>query len=225
MTDHDPQLTRHQEQEVRRLLASARHDEPMPPAVAARLDGVLAGLGAEPGKPASVPGLAARRRRVAGLLLAAAAVVVVGVGLDRVLGPAIGPASESESVTADRQDGAAGDPAPGASEEGGPDAAGEAGPRDDTRLVRIRPQHLTDDLVATRAAVAKANGYADRAAPGALAAVCRSRTWGSGTFVPVRYGSQPAVLVLRRASGGTQVADLYRCGDVEPVRSVALPAP
>ena len=39
----DPELTPTEEQ-VRRLLADARHTEPMPDDVAARLDGVLADL-------------------------------------------------------------------------------------------------------------------------------------------------------------------------------------
>ena len=44
MTDHDGELTPEQEAEVRRLLADARHTEPMPDAVVARLDRVLADL-------------------------------------------------------------------------------------------------------------------------------------------------------------------------------------
>ena len=55
----DPQ----QQEAVRRLLAEARHDEPVPADVAARLDGVLAQLAAEGpgGRPA--PARAGRRRR------------------------------------------------------------------------------------------------------------------------------------------------------------------
>jgi hypothetical protein len=61
--------------------------------------------------------------------------------------------------------------------------------------------------------------------PAASFAGCRSARWGEGAFVPVRYGRAPAVLVLRRAAGETQVADLFLCGDPDPVRSVTLPAP
>ena len=55
MSDHDtgplPELTPEQESEVRRLLAEARHDEPVPADVAARLDDVLADLTREaPGR-------------------------------------------------------------------------------------------------------------------------------------------------------------------------------
>ena len=77
---------------MQRLLASARHTAPVPPEVAARLDGVLAGLAAGDDAPAApepapVTDLDAhrRRRRVAQILVAAAAVVVVGVGLGQVL--------------------------------------------------------------------------------------------------------------------------------------------
>src|SRR5688572_21810095 len=83
------------DERIRRLLAEARHTEPMPEAVAARLDGVLAGLsadrtrlgqqGAHEDHRAPVVDLAARRRRrtAANLLVAAAAVLVVGFGISQ----------------------------------------------------------------------------------------------------------------------------------------------
>jgi hypothetical protein len=91
------ELSPEQEADVRRLLAQARHDEPVPDDVAARLDDVLAGLVADEGaddlevfesdsvsNPAPVTDLAAarhRRRKAGRLLLAAAAVVVAGVAV------------------------------------------------------------------------------------------------------------------------------------------------
>jgi hypothetical protein len=54
---------------------------------------------------------------------------------------------------------------------------------------------------------------------------CGAGSWGRGRFVPVSYGGAPAVLVLRRPVGDTQVADVFLCGSTEPVRSVTLPAP
>src|SRR4051812_14456517 len=79
-------------EEVRRLLAEARHTEPMPDDVVARMDQVISGLrqtsaGSErsadyvPADPDAtvVPLAAHRRRRAAGLLVAAAAIVVGGV--------------------------------------------------------------------------------------------------------------------------------------------------
>jgi hypothetical protein len=91
--DLGPELTPAEEQ-VRRLLADARHTEPMPEDVAARLDGVLADLAAEDGagrrrvsdhSVARAADLAAaRRRRTArNLLIAAAAVVAIGVGINQ----------------------------------------------------------------------------------------------------------------------------------------------
>src|SRR5688500_4696967 len=76
---------------VRRMLAEARHTEPVPPAVAARLDAVLADLSAErrqTSDTAPVVDLAARRRRGVGtgILVAAALVVVTGVGVGQVIG-------------------------------------------------------------------------------------------------------------------------------------------
>lgn len=80
---------------VRRLLADARHDAPVPADVAARLDATLAGLVAERSAPApstspagaEVVDLAARRRRrrLGAFVAAAAAVVVAGVGVGQVL--------------------------------------------------------------------------------------------------------------------------------------------
>lgn len=78
-----------QQRAVRDLLASARHDEPMPDGVVARLDATLADLVAQRSAVRSAPvvELARRRRRrlVGTGLVAAAAVVVAGVGLGQVL--------------------------------------------------------------------------------------------------------------------------------------------
>ncbi|WP_232677210.1 hypothetical protein [Nocardioides sp. R-C-SC26] len=85
------------EERLRRLLAQARHDDPMPDDVASRLDRVLERLAAEepPRDEHDVVELAARRRqRVTALLVAAAAVVVVGVGV----GSAVRPDSDSADV-------------------------------------------------------------------------------------------------------------------------------
>lgn len=82
MTEPRPEsrLDPEQDEYVRRLLADARHDEPMPADVVDRLDEVLAGLA---GPAPVVRDLAAERRRrtAVRLLGAAAAVVVVGIGI------------------------------------------------------------------------------------------------------------------------------------------------
>lgn len=96
MTD---ELTSEQEAAVRRLLAEARHDAPVPGDVAARLDEVLDELVVADGAnglgiseysgsgPVTELAAARRRRRKAGrLLLAAAAVVVGGVAVGQSIG-------------------------------------------------------------------------------------------------------------------------------------------
>ena len=79
------------EEQVRRLLAEARHNAPMPEDVATRLDRVLSGLSderrdaeiADRSVAVAADLAAARRRRTArNLLIAAAAVVAVGFGLN-----------------------------------------------------------------------------------------------------------------------------------------------
>src|SRR5690242_14743383 len=86
---HESPLDPAQDERIRRLLADARHTDPMPEAVVARLDRVLAGLSddrTERAERAEVVDLMARRRRTVGqLLVAAAAVVAVGFGITQVL--------------------------------------------------------------------------------------------------------------------------------------------
>src|SRR4051812_49911056 len=85
------------EELVRRLLADARHDEPMPADVAARLDGVLDDLRAEGDRAAAAtplrPRRGVRRRGRWAVGLAAAAAVVVGGAAVRALRPIPGGAS------------------------------------------------------------------------------------------------------------------------------------
>lgn len=93
MNDLDPAQT----EAVRRALAAARHDGPIPAEVAARLDATLADLVAEESMPAVAAAMAApaaagearvipfRRRRLPVLLAAAAAVVAVAVGAPQLM--------------------------------------------------------------------------------------------------------------------------------------------
>ena len=107
-----PELTPEQESEVRRLLAEARHDEPIPTEVADRLDTVLADLTRdEPGSPGVAPviDLAARRRRrnAAAVLAGAAAVIVAGFAIGQVIDvgsdDASGRRRRARSASADRE--------------------------------------------------------------------------------------------------------------------------
>ena len=243
MTDeHETPLTPEQDQEVRRLLEDARHTEPMPPDVVSRMDAVIADLADEPSRRAPVVHLAARRRRVASLLVAAAAVAVVGIGIGQVVGTSDN--GGDSDTAADSSGSAVEDDAPeslngDAGSGEGADSDAQSARQPDTltgeafvagtKLFQINPDALSRDL-------AKVQSYADRADLAAaptdgtsayrrVSRACRSGDWGSGTFVPVRYGSQPAVVAFRQPLGDVQVAEVYLCGNPDPVRSLTLPAP
>jgi hypothetical protein len=243
MTDDD--LTPEQ-QEVRRLLADARHDAPMPEPVVARLDRVLADLAEEPVREAPVTDLATRRRRATSLLVAAAAVVAVGVGVSQVVNT--GTSSQDSTSSADRgaegaASGAAEDepgtamqerqPADGAGDEGSasaPSPAQQDSSRSAQGFATLSRKAYSQDVSALRSQAGpldelSSTNTSDLDAYAAAGATCLSDSWGEGTFVPVRYDGTPAVLVFRRATGDTQIADLFLCGDDEPRRSVTLPAP
>ncbi len=124
---HDPELSPSEEQ-VRRLLADARHTEPLPDEVADRLDRVLAGLAGErrdgdhADRSAAVAAdlAAARRRRTArNLLVAAAAVVAIGYGLNSVDLTVSGD-DDGSAATADSGGDAAGVPSAAQAEGDGP---------------------------------------------------------------------------------------------------------
>jgi hypothetical protein len=231
VTGSDHPLTP-EEEEVRRLLADARHTGPTPPDVVARLDRVLADLAQEPDRTAPVVDLARRRRRVASLLVAAAAVVVVGVGIGQVVSPQSGSDTTSAESGADAENGLGA--APGNSKSGREGTASSDGPtpvtgdaQEKSGLVELSRQHLAEDLTGARllreleSRAYSGGNSADRAA----GAACAADRWGRGRFVPVSYGGTPAVVAFRRPVGDTQVADLFLCGSEEPVRSVTLPAP
>jgi hypothetical protein len=243
MPDQEPDLTPEQEQEVRRLLADARHDEPMPTEVAARLDRVLSDLAAEPGggvsdeeQAASVVALASRRRRrVTSVLVAAAAVVAIGVGLGQLTD--LGGSSSSDSA-AERSttsaDSARTGAGSGAAKEDSPQpstnglASGAAPQMAFGNPVRIRPDHFSADVARARHLSDKSASYDARdldsleTAGGKID--CTPADWGSGTFVPVIYDGHPGVLAFRPVNGDTQVADLFGCGSSKVLRSITLPA-
>ena len=111
------------------MLADVRHDGPVPPDVAARLDEVLAGLhapdrtadqagpaaddaaepvspslsepAAEPPHSATVVPLRRRAARLSRYVLAAAAVLVIGYGTTQVIGNTMGSSSDSDSAGSD----------------------------------------------------------------------------------------------------------------------------
>lgn len=223
-------LPPHEEERVRRLLAEARHDEPMPDEVASRLDDVLADLAAEPRRAATVHRLADRRRRAATMLVAAAAVVLAGVSVGQLVGgsneDAATTSSDSGLAELDR-DGPATGEAGGAGEEGAapPQADGGTLARTQrTDVVRVRVARFAVDVDRLRDRLrrpAAAQGLVrDDVSPG-----CDPGEWGPGTYQPVRYAGSEGYVVLRPATGDIQVADLFLCGSDQVQRSVTLPGP
>lgn len=244
----DPELTP-QEQQVRRLLADARHTEPMPDDVAERLAGVLADLGRgrpigdlparRPPAPAPADLAGARRRRtVRNLLVAAAAVVAVGVGLNEADltvsgGDGDSTSSADSAGAAERIQAGEAD----AAEQPRTATSGAAGA--DSFLRDQTPVRLTSERFGPQ--VRRLQGLQrDAALYGtttsgseakeqshdfeAFRASCSTEGWGAGRRIAVRYDGDLGALVFRRAHGETQVVDLYLCGSDEPARSITLPA-
>jgi hypothetical protein len=227
---HESPLDPAQDERIRRLLADARHTEPMPEAVVARLDRVLAGLAddrMERAERAEVVDLTARRRRTVGqLLVAAAAVAAVGFGITQVLPDTSGSSDEAQEATAG---GAAADSAEGGDEERfvSPESAPEA-PSDGTSdaaksTIRIRSDEFGPDVRRARNRLAGESPQAlvEYPAEGCLAVVVES----GSEVVATTYDAAPAALVLRPPAGDVQVVDLYLCGSLEPLRSITLTAP
>jgi hypothetical protein len=202
----------------------------MPDDVADRMDRVLAGLGDEAPAaspeprdgPDVVPIAAHRRRRAAGLLVAAAAVVVGGVALSPHLhseGSSSGSAGSTEAnADAGGQSANLGNtgngPAPQAHLPGAKQAK-----LHDGRLV-VRPLHFASDALQGRALLA----HRSAAAFDDHAQTCAEVPEHAQTL-PAQYQHAPAALVYRRVEGGSQVVDLYVCGNSRPIRSTTLPAP
>jgi hypothetical protein len=241
MTDqHEPDpardLTPDEESRVRGLLADARHTEPMPDDVVARLDRVLTGLAEEPAREAAVVRLADRRRRATRLLVAAAAAVVVGFGGSQVIGGLGGGAADNASSGAEEEPAAeSADDPNGVSGDTDGEVEGEpSGPENDApnalqdRLARIRPDSFAADTQELRDAARNYALTAQQAQRGGSAAsldVCTTGAWGAGRYVAVRYSGDPGWIVFRRPQGTTQVADLFLCGSELASRSLTLPYP
>lgn len=249
----DPAGLTPEQDAVRRLLADARHDEPAPPEVVARLDETLASLVSErvsardsdrssaddrSGVPraASVLDLGARRRRTVGIgLLAAAAVVVAGVaigqGLPRMSGgdSDSGSASGGDSATSQREFGASTDDSDAG---GGNLAKRQETPQPEEPFLSPGlagyPELLTfdealdDQLLELRAAQSQSSAT-DESAP--TASGCELRGIGPGRRVVAQIDGSHGLVVFRPPGRTTQQADLYVCGDPEPVRTLTLPAP
>jgi len=229
-------LTPEQEARVARLLADARHDEPIPPDVAARLDRVLEGMSDERiAGPASAPApvidiTARRRRRAMTLLAAAAAVVVAGVGIGQLVGPTGGDddaGGGDNSLTADSR-----------SDDLAEVAPERAQPMDPQELESLgEPARVTAKSFATQVRRLQdrpgVRSYAtdgvtmdgsQLTAPSAEFS-CGPAEYREGKLIAVLYNGRPAVLAYRPPEGETQVVDLLQCGSGEVIRSTTLPLP
>ena len=220
-----------EDEQVRRLLADARHTDPLPPDVAERLDGVLADLRADRPLRPTVTDLAAarRRRRARTMLLAAAAVVVVGIGIGQLNGggagddeadsaTSAGSADAGGSAATEREQSEATDGLLGGDAEEAPEPTSEVAGRVTSenfgaKALRLRQQRAVLDRDQDSAAFE----YQAKAR-------CIRGDAGAGATVPIRYDGSPAVLVYRTPRGDTQVVDLYVCGRDGVVRTITLPA-
>lgn len=229
----NPDLTPAQDDAVRALLASARHTEPIPDEVVARLDATLASLtGDRQETRAPVVALASRRRRTAStLLLAAAAVVVAGVGIGQVLSPDGSDDSAGSESVMSTQDRAAGksDGVPYSAEAEAPDEGGAELQNDSSARTAPSPgsgllaelSSLSSDT-ALRPQVRKLRSVS---AATASDTPCAGPDVGSGTTVPVTYDGVPGALVFRIPSGSSQRVDVFLCGEREALRTLTLRAP
>jgi hypothetical protein len=223
------ELTPEQE-EVRRLLAEARHVDPMPDDVVDRLDRVLAGLAAESGDDrvaapaASVVSLASRRRhRAKTALVAAAAVVAVGIGLGQVIGDGVGGGGSADSTAASS--------AQERESSADLDARADSEYLVVTEPLPVRPEHFSSDVRRIRGGLRSLVTDQTSKSPPALSSspsedyACAAASSGPGALVPVRYGSRRGVLLFEPVRGDSQVVELFACGNAEALRSVTLPAP
>lgn len=235
---------------VRRLLADARHDGPVPPEVAARLDDTLASLvseraaerASEPGSaddrtdlprvtPAPVVDLGARRRRTAGLaLLAAAAVVVAGVAIGQGLprlpgGDTDGSAAGGDTSLAETEDSAgASSQYDGGAADQGPESLKSMAPAPQAGVPTLSSSDvdLDDDLLDLRSST---QDDSERLGAAETLSNCDLRGIGPGRRVVAVVDGQLGIVVFRRADGSAQQAELYVCGSPDPVRTLTLPAP
>jgi hypothetical protein len=246
MSTHEPEATPEQQEAVRRLLAEARHDGPVPPEVAARLDATLASLAAEgphavdpPAPPAGAPvvDLAARRRRRAvGLLGAAAAVVVLGVAAGQLVGTTTDSGSDSSSDSAGSSASLDEQPLGGGAESEEQDEAAPSSPAQAPEPAEAAPDRVpalngrtfARSVRTIRATALTTPSRADLFLSGAELTtssmfVCPPAVWGEGDLVAVRYAGRPAVLAFRPPVGDTQTVDLLQCGSGDVLRSTTLP--
>lgn len=234
--------------EVTRALREARHEEPVPADVVARLEETLAGLraeGASSSDAGGVPSLTARRRstaerrhRVRTMLVAAAAVVVVGVGVDQVVNSggssggqdAAGSAAEPEAAAAD----SSAPPRQAPTQVAGRVSADRFA-RDARALSaggaqdRLGPRsgaQAPPQALGSGSSASESQDQSKAAEPGASSSTssvaCGPAAWGPGRLVLVHFQGDLAVLAYRKPTGDTMVVDLLECGSGQVLRTTTL---
>ena len=246
-------ITPEQEEQVRRALAAAAEAEDagastrMPPAVAARLDGVLAelvrGRAASTGDDAAAADaagpdagrdqLAARRaRRRLTVLVAAAAAVVVAAAGGTVATDGLGgfdggreSAASSDSKAGDSRSGVVGPQPEALAPSGGP-----SGDRSDLSS-RAEPLLRSGSLASDIRRVARSVPTDTSPGQDPLEGAARNRGCHrpvaprGADVVDVRLDGVPSTLVLDPAKGGTREARVYSCADgSKPVATSTVPA-
>jgi hypothetical protein len=233
-----PELTPKQEATVRRLLAEARHDEPLPVDVGDRLDRVLADLSSDsPDRSTRVVDLAARRRRrnAGGLLVAAAAVIVGGFAVGQMISVSSSDSGEDSAGSSVERDQTANDQPAEAAPSTATDGGGVGA--DSSELAKSLPLELTsknlEQDVERQLRRLSAAANVDAASPEALATygtkfscvAASPSPYGIGRLFPAYYDGIPTVLALRPATGDSQQAEVLECGTGAPLRTVTVPAP
>jgi hypothetical protein len=230
-----PELTSEQEATVRRLLAEARHDDPLPGEVADRLDRVLADLSSTASSPsAPVVDLAARRRRrnAGGLLVAAAAVIVGGFAVGQMTGVSDSDSADDSAGSSVERDQGSGTAA-GDSDGTGGGAGDQAAPETTSPApLQLSSKNLERDVqrqLRGKASAANLEPGATSLSPSSdMDFTCASAptpAYGLGKFFAAFYDGMPAVLALRPPQGATQEAQVLDCGTGTPLQSVTVPAP
>ena len=231
------------DEQLRRLLAEARHTEPMPGDVADRLDRVIDDLRTAAPESTEAPPVvdlaaARRRRNVRSWLVAAAAVAVVAVGINQADFSGLSAGDSADSTSAGgRAERAPDDHLQQREHARAPDPDSRSESYAWRAPVPISSERYGKDVrraerVRVTAARALQGGVTTSSDPDGSptgdfwsARSCSTKAWGSGRLVPARYDGRLGGLVFRKAAGQTQVVDLFLCGSDEPSRSITLPAP
>ncbi|MEJ7832887.1 MAG: hypothetical protein WKF79_08245, partial [Nocardioides sp.] len=216
MSDQEREPTPEQEAAVRRLLAEARHDKPIPAAVAARLDRVLVRL-ADPSADDQAGQLVGdelaarrRRRRLGSVLVAAAAVVAVGIGIGQVAGPQDDDVSGASDTAFDgdaADEGAPGAAAPSEETEPAPENPSASLLNDSVEVTgpQVRVESFAGDVRRYRQYAREAVGADELDRLGSSSAfagfpdplkrfACVPAPFGQGRLLPVLYDRNAAIL-------------------------------